>query len=161
MSAQVQAQLLAALELIATAPDIRRCYGTLWHDQALAAIEAAKAEIRPVIARADAPVLAIIIEGGMVSDIVSNRPEFFADVDVLTIDYDGDGMAVRQRDGTFSQAEVSDCPVDRAAIDLPALSAALDELDEADDDGCPKGDPKCLGNNGDCHDACESQESEQ
>jgi len=22
------------------------------------------------------------------------------------------------------------------------------------DDGCPKGDPDCLGNNGDCHDAC-------
>ncbi|TIS22549.1 hypothetical protein [Mesorhizobium sp. M1A.F.Ca.IN.022.07.1.1] len=28
--------------------------------------------------------------------------------------------------------------------------------EEEDDDGCPKGDPECLGNNGDCHDACES-----
>lgn len=26
------------------------------------------------------------------------------------------------------------------------------------DDGCPKGDPECLGNNGDCHDACEAPE---
>jgi hypothetical protein len=25
-----------------------------------------------------------------------------------------------------------------------------------EDDGCPKGDPDCLGNNGDCHDACSS-----
>jgi len=24
-----------------------------------------------------------------------------------------------------------------------------------EDDGCPKNDPECLGNNGDCHDACE------
>jgi hypothetical protein len=30
--------------------------------------------------------------------------------------------------------------------------------DEPEDDGCPKGDPECLGNNGDCHDACESPE---
>jgi hypothetical protein len=25
-----------------------------------------------------------------------------------------------------------------------------------EDDGCPVGDPDCLGNNGDCHDACEA-----
>lgn len=25
-----------------------------------------------------------------------------------------------------------------------------------EDDGCPKSDPECLGNNGDCHDACET-----
>jgi hypothetical protein len=29
------------------------------------------------------------------------------------------------------------------------------------DDGCPKGDPECLGNNGDCHDACVAPETEQ
>lgn len=28
------------------------------------------------------------------------------------------------------------------------------EAPDSDDDGCPKGDPDCLGNNGDCHDAC-------
>lgn len=33
-----------------------------------------------------------------------------------------------------------------------SLIRALTEVD----DGCPKGDPECLGNNGDCHDACES-----
>ncbi|RUV10203.1 MULTISPECIES: hypothetical protein [unclassified Mesorhizobium] len=30
--------------------------------------------------------------------------------------------------------------------------------EEEEDDGCPKGDPECLGNNGDCHDACEAPE---
>lgn len=30
-----------------------------------------------------------------------------------------------------------------------------EEEDDDDDDGCPKCDPDCLGNNGDCHDACE------
>ena len=34
----------------------------------------------------------------------------------------------------------------------------VQEVDEdEDDDGCPKGDPECVGNNGDCHDACEGQ----
>jgi hypothetical protein len=26
----------------------------------------------------------------------------------------------------------------------------------SEDDGCPKGDPDCMGDNGDCHDACEA-----
>jgi hypothetical protein len=30
----------------------------------------------------------------------------------------------------------------------------------ADDDGCPKLDPDCMGKNGDCHDACVSPEGE-
>jgi hypothetical protein len=39
-----------------------------------------------------------------------------------------------------------------------ALEAALlhASAPPSDDDGCPVGDPDCLGNNGDCHDACES-----
>ncbi|WP_027162351.1 hypothetical protein [Mesorhizobium sp. WSM1293] len=31
-----------------------------------------------------------------------------------------------------------------------------EDVDEEEDDGCPKRDPECLGNNGDCHDACVS-----
>lgn len=30
------------------------------------------------------------------------------------------------------------------------------DWDKADDDGCPAGDAECLGDNGDCHDACEA-----
>lgn len=29
------------------------------------------------------------------------------------------------------------------------------ETEAERDDGCPKSDPDCLGDNGDCHDACE------
>lgn len=32
-------------------------------------------------------------------------------------------------------------------------------VEDEEDDGCPKGDPDCLGNNGDCHDACVSPAS--
>lgn len=31
-----------------------------------------------------------------------------------------------------------------------------DGNEEEEDDGCPVGDPDCLGANGDCHDACEA-----
>ena len=35
-------------------------------------------------------------------------------------------------------------------------TARLREILAADDDdGCPKDDPDCMGNNSDCHDACE------
>lgn len=36
------------------------------------------------------------------------------------------------------------------------FAACFPHLVATDDDGCPKGDPECLGNNGDCHDACEA-----
>jgi hypothetical protein len=29
-----------------------------------------------------------------------------------------------------------------------------------DDDGCPKSDPNCIGDNGDCHDACEAPQAQ-
>lgn len=41
---------------------------------------------------------------------------------------------------------------------MPTSEACdVDELpsEDDDDDGCPVSDPECLGNNGDCHDACQ------
>lgn len=40
---------------------------------------------------------------------------------------------------------------------LTGLRRALAE----EDDGCPVGDPDCMGNNGDCHDACEPPSPER
>lgn len=103
-------------------------------------------EARDAIAAADrelaAPAtLAIVIDGGVISDIVSDRPELFADIEVLVIDYDTDGnydtegsdafVAVRQSDGTKEDARVEPWPVDRAKIDLAAVTAALDARDDA------------------------------
>lgn len=86
---------------------------------------------------APAPILAIVMEGGIVTDVVSNHPELFAGIDVITIDYDtGDAdeselLAVPQSDGTLYPAFVHDEAVDRAKIDLPATMRRLEERDQA------------------------------
>jgi len=43
-------------------------------------------------------------------------------------------------------------------IALGGKFCGLEYLNDAEDadDGCPVGDPECLGDNGDCHDACEA-----
>lgn len=103
--------------------------------------------IRSSIAAANAeaalptPILAIVIEGGCISDIVSNRPELFANVDVLTIDYDVEGIeedrliAILQPSGgaefPSEDAFVRDQSVDRAKIDLAAVATALDAREAA------------------------------
>lgn len=38
---------------------------------------------------------------------------------------------------------------------LPVVLPGPPDDDEPDDDGCPFGDPDCMGNNGDRHDECE------
>lgn len=101
----------------------------------------AEAAIAAAVA-APAPILAIVLESGMVSDIVSNRPDFFAGVDVLSVDYDVHHeetssvlVPVRQGDGTIEKAYVHDEAVDRAKIDLPGLVAALAEFDALETEG--------------------------
>lgn len=47
------------------------------------------------------------------------------------------------------------CPCGGPPCQTPAgHGCGLRTVEPHDDDGCPKGDPDCLGNNGDCHDAC-------
>lgn len=83
-----------------------------------------------------APVLAVILEGGMVSDIVCDRPDALPGLDVVVIDYDTDGVDedalsyVRQNDGTWSDAIVHHESVSRATIGLTDIKDALEEPDE-------------------------------
>ncbi len=83
------------------------------------------------------PILAVIIEGGMVQSIVCNRPQALGDLAVLTIDYDVDGAAdgeltpVPQRSGNSTPARCYEESVDLAKINLAATLAAL-SADEAE-----------------------------
>lgn len=136
MTAHTETLLLAALKRLTK--DIKPGDLTHYHDDwktALEAIAAAEAA-----AAAPAPIVAIVIEGGMISDVVTNRPELFAGVELLSIDYDTDGnydthtgdcVDVPQSDGSSVPAAVSEWPWDRAKIDLAAVSAALDAKLEA------------------------------
>lgn len=78
------------------------------------------------------PTIAIVVEGGMVSAVVTDRPGLFADVQCLVIDYDTDGADetaltnVPQSDGTISQAYAGGQLIERAEIDLAAVIKQLD-----------------------------------
>lgn len=132
LSSKTQADMLAALKRLTK--DIKPEDVTQYHADwklALDAIAAAERELAPP---ATPPAtLAIVIEGGMISAIVSDRPELFADVEVLVIDYDADGFEVPQSDGTKEDAHVEPWPVDCAKIDLAAVAAALDARSDAED----------------------------
>jgi len=66
--------------------------------------------------------LAIIIEGGVVQDVVSDDPSAIKLDDILVIDYDTDGSSpickVRQSNGTWAEAHVSHFGVVQATIGL-------------------------------------------
>ena len=69
------------------------------------------------------PTLAIVIEGGLVQAVVTDRPEAIR-VNVRIIDYDTDGASddelseVPQGDGSFCDAVVDHRDLTEAAIDL-------------------------------------------
>lgn len=111
-------------------------------DDMLERIRAAIALAETALVPPASSTLAIVIEGGMISAIVSDRPALFADIEVLVIDYDTDNtegsdafVAVPQSDGTKEDAHVEPWPVDRAKIDLAAVTAALDARDDAKAEG--------------------------
>lgn len=71
----------------------------------------------------DRPFLAVVLEGGLVQGVVSDRPDYFKGQDVMVIDYDtsdDDTIEVPQGDGTVVDAYVSGYGVTLAAIDLNA-----------------------------------------
>jgi hypothetical protein len=91
-----------------------------WRDATKKALAAA--------ALAKRPSLAIIMEGGVVQDVVTDMPEAFDLQRFVIIDYDTDGadevMLVPQSTGTESEALVTD---------LPNPTLATIPLDEIDD----------------------------
>lgn len=93
-----------------------------------------KAELRPDLEGEGQPMpsrpqptLAIVCEGGLVQDIVSDQPGRFLGIKVMVIDYDVEGAdldrlsAVSQHDGTDADAYVTKWEVSRAEIGLDAI----------------------------------------
>lgn len=66
--------------------------------------------------------------------------------------------AIRQRQAERLAAERQEVPPEVIAEQRAEDAAAFEDLDgsgdDAEDDGCPKGDPDCYAANDACHDAC-------
>lgn len=142
---KTQADVLDALCALAFAAESRALtdYDRMLLSQSVAGARRAIAAYQAP-APAPYPTLAIVIEGGCISAIVSDLPEMFRSVDVMVIDYDTDGSSddddvidVQQFTGATEfeteRAHVTDWPVDRAKIDLAAVAAALDARSAAED----------------------------
>ncbi|MEX2389231.1 MAG: hypothetical protein WD534_15240 [Phycisphaeraceae bacterium] len=74
------------------------------------------------------PILGIVIEGGLVQDVVCDRPEHLRDVQLVILDYDVDGIpddelhAVHHEHGTPAhKAAVRLIEIEQARVDLPTL----------------------------------------
>lgn len=70
--------------------------------------------------------LVIIVEGGMVQEIVSDNPSAFENIAVTTIDYDvGDEppSLVPQEDGSMRGAGWEKWPVGQLVLDLETIQA--------------------------------------
>jgi hypothetical protein len=99
----------------------------------------AKSVMRRVRQAEDAPKpkLAIVLDGGLVQCVVSDRPEMFAGLEVLTIDYDTDGAdddelsSVPQAGGTDEEAVVGWHDITQATINLRDITPLVDEGEAA------------------------------
>jgi len=76
--------------------------------------------------------IAIIIEGGVVQDIVSDDPKSFDQHEIVLIDYDVDGsdpnelFLVPQDDGTVAEAIVNHVNISQATVNLDNIEPAAD-----------------------------------
>lgn len=76
---------------------------------------------------AETPVLAIVMEGGLIQSLVSNVPEAYSGHKLLVIDYDDEGTPdedlthIPQQDGSTADAICHMEDVDKATIDLAAV----------------------------------------
>lgn len=77
------------------------------------------------------PILAVVMEGGVIQAIVSDIPERFKDIVAMVIDYDTDGASkedlvdVPQPDGTVAVAYVCGIEVHSASIGLDQVKKNL------------------------------------
>lgn len=78
------------------------------------------------------PILAVVMEGGVIQAIVSHHPERFKGIAAMVIDYDTDGASkedlvdVPQPDGTVAVAYVCGIEVHSASIGLDQVKKNLD-----------------------------------
>lgn len=97
-----------------------------------------KALLRPqqahqAIGQGEPGTLAVVIEGGQVAEIISNRPCQLDHLRVMVIDYDTEGMdrslltCLPQGDGTTAPAWVRACPITPAQVDLDAAWEAANK----------------------------------
>ena len=82
--------------------------------------------------RHEPPTVAVILEGGLVQSIVSDRPKDIQTMNLMVIDYDTDGadeeelLQVPQKDGSVSTATGRYLGFEKADI---GLATVLDQLD--------------------------------
>lgn len=78
------------------------------------------------------PILAVVMEGGVIQAIVSGHPDLFNGIAAMVIDYDTDGVSkedlvdVPQPDGTVAVAYVCGIEVHSASIGLDQVKMNLD-----------------------------------
>jgi hypothetical protein len=94
------------------------------------AIGAIHAALEPL----DPPVLGIVLDGGLISDVISDQPAAFAGVRIVAIDYDVTDdhpqlAKVPQSDGSEEDAYVCEWEIDQAKVDLAAVMASIDAGD--------------------------------
>lgn len=114
------------------------------YNEVMADPDATEADMQRALAEEEAqpkPKLAIILEGGLVQCVISDRPELFAGFDVCVIDYDSEGadddeiFLVRQGDGSREEACVGHHEVTLAGIDLHDIEPKADALKSLEDEG--------------------------
>ena len=78
-------------------------------------------------------ILGVVLDGGLVQAIVSNRSQSLQHLDVLIVDYDVEDMDEEElckvrngHDGTTQKAAVRSAAIEPAKIDLPALQQAIE-----------------------------------
>ena len=82
--------------------------------------------------KAKRPALAIIVRGGVVQSVVSNRPDAFVPMigDVVVIDYDyADGQVVIDRCGREDAALVYREPIQRSDVDVDEVVRELKRVE--------------------------------
>lgn len=98
-----------------------------------------------------------------VEQLTWNKQDYDASQDDWSVSYDFDWETEYPQRMLCANAECErDVTADWQRLELMQFfsdpyEADLD-IDDEDDDGCPKNDPDCTAKNGDCHDACESPE---
>ncbi len=80
--------------------------------------------------------IAVVLQAGFISDIVSDTPELFSDIDFIVIDYDCEGVEeealtdIPQSDEETSKAIISIHKVEKAKINLNFMSPKNHEASE-------------------------------
>lgn len=82
-----------------------------------------------------APVLAVVLDGGIVQSVCTDQPGYFAGVRTVVVDYDVDQPdeederlgVVPQEDGSLADAYMQEIEIGKAEIELPEVIGFIDD----------------------------------